>query len=136
MTAAAKAIIELFSEGETIADIAEAMSLEPESVEAIITSHKGSDALTRRATSAQELTQEKIKKYVDNIEHLADYAESESVRFAANQYLLEEATGRNAAKAKIPVVTNTNILVINEAMKKAKEAVQRSLKEINVEMVS
>ena len=126
MTHVAKEIKRLIEEGEKPSDVADALGFSEEAVSSMV----GSMVERGEIRTPKDFAIGRMDSLLVNLENLAKYAESESVRLEATKYLISEAMGREDAKVKMPAFSGTNILVIEDGLeraKRAKEAVAKAM---------
>jgi hypothetical protein len=133
MTAANQQIISAYEDlGMTPDEIAQDQDLDVAAVKSVLIQFSTAFRKDVKKDDALDFTEDQVRRATDVILHLAQYSEDENIRFRAARYIRDDKKGRLDV-IKSMTGLNINVLTINEQMKRAIDAVNKSKGIIDVD---
>ncbi len=110
--------------GLSVSDIAVELDLEPEAVKTILI--QNSQIFNKNLALDKETFTDVDYEAAKEAMKSCLYSEESAVVFRASQFIINEKKGRNDPVKSIKTAGNFNVLIINNQMKRAKEAIAKS----------
>ena len=125
MNAVCIQVVELYeSSGLSINDIASELNLEVEAVKTCLIQH--SSVYNKSLKSSEETFTDSEYLLAKSAIANSVFADDEAVRLRAAVFIVNEKKGRNDMIKNLKSAGNTNILIINQQMSRAKKALEKS----------
>jgi hypothetical protein len=136
VTAANQQIISAYEQlGMSPDEIAQDQDLDVAAVKSVLIQFSTVFRKDLKIDESLDFTEEQVKRATDVILHLAQYSDDENLRFRAARYIRDDKKGRLDVVQQMTGL-NINVITINEQMRKALEAVNKSKEIVDVESTS